>query len=588
MKKLIKKRILLSVLTAIIVCCICYKYWYKVAALPVDFKISGSGLYNIEVLLNRKDNSEFKKVRTDSVKVNINEINKVSFNVPSSRNPKRLKFVFTPKNPDFKIIISDIELKGGKLKLDNLYKFSSKNAEIKIENNCIVLLPHPRNAIPIENLTKKNSSFELIYDDTINIKSSIHIDYLILIIIFILTFLLVYKQFNYIADLNKIDKKSKTDIFFLITFFIILFIPMIHLNEKNYSDIELRPLGKFPNLMISKYYINENFGKEFNEAFNDRFFTREPLVVFFSNLKYYLHTKYSDVHLGYVYKDSDWMFINKSKNLLNDSLTPFTEEQLNKITSNIKKLIDWGKENNIKVYIAVVPSKEYIYQEEDVYHANYKQENAEKLVEKIKKELNYDIIYPINELKKLKKEDYVYFKIDHHLTDTGAYEFYKIIMHRIQKDFPDIEITPISKFNVSYNKKVRHSAARNFDMGGGARSLIHDKKNLLNYNYKYYDYKDLDKLTIIEKWPMGIHINPDGKYKIFVIGNSMIENLIFFLNTSFRKIKKYRFNSGLNTPKRKTRMDMNAYAPLIKEYNPQILLIVTATGYIFEMEDMYP
>ena len=198
------------------------------------------------------------------------------------------------------------------------------------------------------------------------------------------------------------------------------------------------------------------------------------------------------------------------------------------------------------------------------------------------------MIYPAQEFRKLKKENFLFYKTDHHLTDSGCYELYKIILNRIKKDFPDINITPVDKFKISYNNRTRHSSSRNFDRGGNiTRALIEDNKTLLKTNYKFYEYKDSNNITVTENWPMGEHVNPNGKHKMFVIANSMIESLIYIMDTSFYSIIKYRFNSSLETPKRKSRIDINGYDPYIKKAKPEILLIILSSGYVFEMEDMY-
>lgn len=575
-----KKRVLLTFIIAIFCCLIFSKTWYIKDELPVQFNMTALGKYDVWVVFNKKNNDSYKRTKRDFKKVNFDGDYEIYLN-PKIVHPKRIKFIFIPKNAQASNIqISKIKLNNGEIKIHDLNNFVIKNAQMRIKDNTILIVP-----------SGHRKPIELIYTKKLNVHGASHINFLSLFTILVISFLILYRLFNYAAnyDFKKMQINSSLipDIIFVIIFFVLLFVPMSKLDRNNYSYRELRRLNKFSSLFSPKYKLNNNFFKDFDAAFNDRFYTKHFFVPFFSNLRYHLHTKYCEVHLGYVYKNSGWMFINQSKELINDGLTPFTDDELNKITSCIKKLLEFGKDNNIKVYIVIVPDKEYIYQEEDVYHAAFEHENTYKLIQKVKKELNYEIIYPTNEFKKLKKEDYVYYKTDHHLTDSGSYELYKLIILRIKKDFPNIKITPISNFKVFYNNKARSSASRHFGMGGGARALIKDEK-LFRYNFKYYDYKNLDKLTITENYPFGEHINPDGKYNVFIIGNSMVESLMFFLDTSFYSVKRYRFNSKLSTPPRKTRMEMAAYAPLIKKENPEILLIVLSTGNVYEMHGMYP
>ena len=280
--------------------------------------------------------------------------------------------------------------------------------------------------------------------------------------------------------------------------------------------------------------------------------------------------------------------MNQKEEFSNDILTPLSDRLMSQIINNIKILKEYASKNNFKVYIAVVPSKEYIYQEEDIYHPNYKRENVYTLVEKVKEELGYDIIYPAEEFRKLKQDEVLFYKTDHHLSNIGSYEFYKCIINRINKDFKDINITPLSEFNKFYNNLVRPVEYRTFEKGGNIeRVQIDDDKTLLKYNYEYYDYKNLDSINVISNFPYGEHINPNGKYKMFIIGNSMIETLTYFLDTNFYEIVKYRFNSSLEKPPRREEMDMKGYEPFIEEEKPDILLIVLSAGFIPKLQYLY-
>ena len=576
MKTIIKKRFILAFIFAIVFCIITNKTWYKTDDLPVKFDISSNGNFTINVVYNKKNDDNFKKTKGAIKTVHLKGNSKILFNA-HIKHPKRMKLILIPNDNSEKIYISNIEL-NNKIKLDDLSKFKAKNADIKIQNNTILLDPPPQ----ADNYSKtKPHVIELIYTEALNTHCKSHIDFLLFTTIFVLSFLVLYKLFNLGAK-YKMQSKSTFDITFVLIFFIFLFIPMFHLNHDCYFQVELRSLNNFP-----KSFSLE-FGKEFSSAFNDRFNTRKFLVPFYTNLKYKLHTKYAETNLGYVYKDSRWMFINQTKEILNDGLTPIDDETLNKITSNIKTLLNYVKKNNIKLYIVIVPTKEFIYQEEDIYHKNYEHENSYQVVKKVKKELNYDIIYPSEEFRKLKKEKTIYYKTDHHLTDEGSYELYKIITKRINKDFKDINITPLEDFKVSYNNLVRHNGERIFDRGGNlTRSYIKDDKRLLKDKYKYYDYKDLNTLQIEEHFPFGKQINPKGKYSVFIVGNSMIESLSYFLNTNYHKIVKYRFNSSIETPKRQSRMDMKGYEPFIEQEKPDILFVILSTGNILELEGLY-
>lgn len=72
-----------------------------------------------------------------------------------------------------------------------------------------------------------------------------------------------------------------------------------------------------------------------------------------------------------------------------------------------------------------------------------------------------------------------------------------------------------------------------------------------------------------------------------MIGNSFCEKLSYFLNTSFKEIHKYRFNSRLEFSKRNAWLDISGYEPIIEEQKPDILLLVLSTGYVDTLKDLY-
>lgn len=193
----------------------------------------------------------------------------------------------------------------------------------------------------------------------------------------------------------------------------------------------------------------------------------------------------------------------------------------------------------------------------------------------------------MQELEELKNKEYVCYKTDHHLTDSANFLIYKMLLKQIKRDFNDVPISKEKDFNITYNNLVRWDGGREYMAGFNyARADLHDK-NLLKTKYKYYDYKKLSNITITGQQPYYLHKNPNGKYKVLMIGNSFCEKLSYFLNTSFKEIHKYRFNSRLDFPKRNAWLDISGYEPIIEEQKPDILLLVLSTGYVDVLKDLY-
>lgn len=272
------------------------------------------------------------------------------------------------------------------------------------------------------------------------------------------------------------------------------------------------------------------------------------------------------------------MFYNQQQNETNKAFTPLTEKELNNYTQNINKLLKYCKKQNIKLYIFIAPAKEYIYREQNFMHPSAVDEKTKALVENVKNTLNYDIIYPVEQFKQLKEQEYVFFKIDHHLTDSASFIVYKILMERIKQDFKDVKITDETEFNISYNNLVRYDYHRKYEKGCNYTRSGIDDQNLLKIKYKYYDYKKLESIKRSCK-TNDTHINKNGKYKVLVFGNSYCETLLYFLNTSFKEIKKYRCPP----------LHISDYlpSPPKKKQKPDILLLVLSTGFIDRLNNLY-
>ena len=199
--------------------------------MPVDFDIKGKGHCGIEVLFNKKDNNEFKKIKSQYTDVNLNEVNHITFNIKRVKFPKRIKIIISGLENNSPVEISNITLRNGKYNLDDLDSFFAKSGQITIKNRTMIIYPE-NNIVNIE------------YKKTLNVKSSIKFDFKLFVIILILTFLLSYKLSDYVADFKSVKEKSRIEILFLTIFFIFLFIPMSNINQGDISKNENRTLAK--------------------------------------------------------------------------------------------------------------------------------------------------------------------------------------------------------------------------------------------------------------------------------------------------------------------------------------------------------
>ena len=287
----------------------------------------------------------------------------------------------------------------------------------------------------------------LIYGNKLNFLTDVKIDYNLLIIISVLTFLLFYKLSSYVADFKTVKNHSRIEIIFLSVFFVSLFIPMSHVNTDEISNRENRALARWQPFIIKDEGINLGFGRAFDNWFNDRFLMRDAFIAIHD--KKYLLSK--NWRTQKVVKGKDgWLFLGTKdaiETYTNSIL--FTQDELKKITDYLESINSYCEKNGKKFYFIIAPDKTKVYGEyySDLIKPQNKISRANQLTEYMKTHSNIKFVYPLEELKKQKEKEYVYFKQDTHWGFYGAYFAYLELMNHIRKDFNDINTYKLNKYN---------------------------------------------------------------------------------------------------------------------------------------------
>lgn len=560
-----KKRTIIAIIITIVVLFLTNKYWLVFRPMPVDFDISGNGECNIEVQLNKKDNDKFDKIKSENILFDLDKHKHAKFSAIKAKQPKRIRIIFSCQNKLTPITISNIQLRDGKLKLTDLSKFSTPDGKLIIKDNKIELYP-------ADNVLTLN------YGDTLKIRSAVKFNFEIFVIILVLTFLFSYKISNYIADFKTIKNKSRIDIIFLTIFFIFLFIPMLHINQDEYSTQENRALAKWKPF-IQEGQINFNFGKDFNEWFNDRFNLRKNLLDVYTIIAINTNGKLTNGLVdknGFIYWD---LYLNH-KNLKTIDKEDF------------QALIDFNrfcKKNNIELYTLVVPNKADIYPTSKNLLLN--DNSIKKFSEKINylnEKENMHIIHPLSELQKSSDKNYMFFKTEHHWTDDGAFVGYKALMKEISKKYNNINILDESSFDFSYNKLVRAEWYRTYDYGQFSWKFNLPQYYIKKYHqtdYRYFTHKNVDKLNITEIYNTKTFYYPLGaNYRVVQFGTSQNENLTEFIPYTFKNVKHIRNNWGEYTGEKEFKI-MKYFAKDILAYKPDIIIFCITYDNLAQMHN---
>ena len=174
-----RRRTLIALIITAIVIFLTNKFWLIFKPMTVDFDIIGKGICNITVQLNKKDDNKFNKIKTLDKSINLNETNHAKYIIKRAKFPKRIRFIIDLDNP---VEIKNITLKNGKYKLEDLSKFSVNTGTLTINGNSLIITPAQN---------KKGEQISLIYNQKLNLRTSIKFDFKIFLVILILTYILV-------------------------------------------------------------------------------------------------------------------------------------------------------------------------------------------------------------------------------------------------------------------------------------------------------------------------------------------------------------------------------------------------------------
>lgn len=588
-----KKRTILSIIITVVCIALTNKFWFCVNPLEISFNAQGAGDTKFEFFLNKEDNNDFKRVKYGVIEANLDEEDSIKLFINRVHEAKRVKLtisgISTPPPQLKTIVLRDLQLRHGKYKLEDLKAFSAEGAKLKINGDKLVIFPEAE-------------AVSLIYNKPVSIKPPVKFDIKVLIVIAVLSFLTALKLTSYLADFKTLNNASRMDIIFLTIFFILLFIPMSHIDtQTNYNKKENRSFAKYKPFINDKQ-INFEFGNNLDSWFNDRFTSRLCLIENYVNLKYRLALNYFEYKDYVINKKNNWVFFIKSfKTIDNKEFT----ENANTIIKSIIAINNYCKKHNIKLYIFISPTKEYIYKENNLYlHINAKNSVTQfkEYFEKELKKENIAFIFPVKEFRNQRNNDLLFYKTDNHWTEAGAFLGYQILMNRIKKDFKDINILDKNFFDYEYRKELKFAEHEYYysSSGRSVELMFINDNNIADTKYKYFKIKNSNEVKVKEA-PDGIYFktiyndpyikifnqtntwldshNENGKHKAFILGNSFTAAITPYFIYTFNDMVQRRYNiNAINE------LSIRLYKKDIEKLKPDILIICINFAHINDLK----
>ena len=243
---------------------------------------------------------------------------------------------------------------------------------------------------------------------------------------------------------------KKYPIFFVFSILVILFTVIDIINSPNeFSELENRKLSQMPILSL-KSYIDTSFSSDYEKYINDQFFLRDKWIDLKSRIEYLLGKR----------ENNDIIF--GKDNYLFKKFTTFNDEMLK---NNLNSIITFTNNYNKEVDFFIIPNSYAVYDELTPRYLPLVDQLS--LINSINSYLSLksnDHINTINVAEELlkNKDDYIYYKTDHHWTSYGAYLAYLTYMDYLGLEIVDInnlEKITINNFLGTYYNRSKYFKA---------------------------------------------------------------------------------------------------------------------------------
>lgn len=287
----------------------------------------------------------------------------------------------------------------------------------------------------------------------------------------------------------------KNKIFF-ISFMIIwtvLIIMNIFKTNKTFSEQENRVLAKIPEFSMEKLVSGE-YSSNLDTYINDHFIFRDEWLKLNSQYELLLQkTEISDIYIG-----KDGYLFEKFES--NDKNLQIAKKQINNFANNV----------DIPVRFILVPNSIYINQEK--LPNNVDVENQEYIIDNMYENMENVTTIDVTDVLKENKNDYIYFKTDHHITSDGAYLIY-------EKYCEEIGINPVLKQDFT-QEIVSTEFLGTFDSKAQILNQAKDEivvyKNNINTNLVSVEYDNSTTNSIFNEE----YLTKKDKYSYFLNGNN--------------------------------------------------------------------
>lgn len=307
--------------------------------------------------------------------------------------------------------------------------------------------------------------------------------------------------------------------------------------DRAYSELENKKLMQNPPLVLTSI-LNNEWTNHYTDYVNEQFIFRDQWIDLYSFCENMILQKF----------DYNKILIGK-EDMLFPRMYALKESECMQLQKNISVISQFAKKHDGKVQFLLAPSASLIYSENIPSKAPIIDENAylDKIFSAVKKEAD---VIDLREVFSKVKDQYIYYRTDHHWTTNGAYLAYQTFCK--QKNLIPFDCNLKAKHEVNDFYGTSYSASRKWDALPDVITYYDLSNTMTTYKVlgenqfkkeKQTGLYEKEKLNKRDKYGMFLYgnngysvIKGDGAGKILLIKDSYANCFIPFLTNNYAKI----------------------------------------------------
>ncbi len=328
----------------------------------------------------------------------------------------------------------------------------------------------------------------------------------------------------------------------VVVFITIISFPIINGRLKLVSDIASSENRQMTQEPVMKLTYLDPFPGKYEKYYNDNFTIRFLMVKYFNLINIELFKK-SPVPGQVVIGNNKWLYMAGKELESYKGENRFDQSELEAFKLELEYRKKYLGERGCKFYLMIAPDKASIYPEYmpgNIFRIN-EQSWGEQLIEYLDNNSEIRPVDVFDVLREKKGNELLYFKLDNHWNQLGAFYCAVEFFERLHADLPAISVPSIEDYNIS--KSVITT--------GNILSMLSYTGNYSDYSYKLAPKSGFQAVDVKSagypvvpgfpypwEYEMDKEIQGSSKPKILIICDSFGGNIFPFIAEDFGRSVK--------------------------------------------------